>query len=53
MMNLLEMLDDDDDDGNILERRPGGLAGIENAPQGTMPADYTLVYALPSFPLDI
>lgn len=50
MMNLLEMLDDD---GNILERRSGGLAGIENAPQGTMPADYTLVYALPSFPLDI
>lgn len=44
MMNLLEMLETAD----ILETTTGGLPGIENAPQGTMPDDYTLVYALPS-----
>lgn len=32
MMNLLEMLDDDDDDGNILERRPGISGHWKRAP---------------------
>lgn len=46
MMNLLEMLETAD----ILGNDDRGLPGIENAPQGTMPADYTLVYARCSLP---